>query len=71
MFILASGVIILILSLLAVLFFREIPDTNRDLLNIAVGALLTKLSIIISYYFGSSKSSADKNEMINKQLPGE
>jgi hypothetical protein len=50
--------------LLGFLAFKGIPEINRDLMNLAVGALLGCFSTVVGYYFGSSKSSSDKNAII-------
>ncbi len=34
-------------------------------LGIILGALVGAFSMVVSYYFGSSKSSSDKNDTIN------
>lgn len=45
--------------------FSVIPDENIRVVDTIVGFLMgTIVSTIISYYFGSSKSSSDKNEML-------
>jgi len=58
-------------SLLLTLVFREVPSKNNDLLNLVVGSLIGSFSTIVGYFFGSSSSSAKKDEtisgMVNKQ----
>lgn len=34
--------------------------------GIVIGALVAAFSMVVSYFFGSSKGSADKNEMLKK-----
>lgn len=51
-----------IIVLVAMLFYREIPNSNRDIINIALGVILGMGKDVIGYFFGSSKSSADKTE---------
>lgn len=54
---------------ISLFFFVKIPDSNRDIVNIITGVVITTgLVTIINYLFGSSKSSADKNEAISKAL---
>jgi uncharacterized BrkB/YihY/UPF0761 family membrane protein len=48
------------------LIYTAVPDINKDLLNLVVGALIGSFATIVGYFFGSSKGSADKNEMLNK-----
>jgi len=44
------------MSLLCVvgLFFIEVPDKNRDLINVALGAILGWSGTVVAFYFGSS-----------------
>ena len=49
------------------LIFNAVPVDNQTLLNIALGALIAKFGDVIAYFFGSSKGSADKTELMNKQ----
>ena len=47
------------------LFFIEIPDKNRDVINFILGVLVgTGLTGIFNYFFGSSKGSSDKLKLI-------
>ena len=55
-------------ALLCGLLVRGVPDTNKDLLNLSVGALISSFSMIVGYFYGSSKGSAEKTEVMNKQL---
>ena len=64
----AALITIVIFSLLALLIFREVPQGNQDVLNIVIGAIIGSYITVVSYFFGSSKGSADKNDIIkNKQ----
>ncbi len=44
------------MSLLCIigLFFIEMPDKNRDLINVALGAILGWSGTVVAFYFGSS-----------------
>lgn len=67
MYILAGLIVTGFFSILGLLIFVEIPDKNKDILLMIVGALIASFSALVSYYFGSSKSSSDKNELLKKQ----
>ena len=44
------------------LFFIDIPEKNRDLVNIALGSIIGWGGAVVSFYFGNSdqKSKGDK-----------
>lgn len=67
LFMYALGAIITmgIFTILALLVYQEIPEGNRDLMNLVVGSLLTSFAMVVGYFYGSSKGSADKSEMID------
>ena len=52
---------IAVLSIIG-LFFIDIPDKNRDLVNIALGSIIGWGGAVVSFYFGNSDQSnkADK-----------
>lgn len=61
---------ILIAAILAALlgmFFVPIPPSNKEAISLILGALLGSLTTVMSFYFGSSKDSADKNSTIVAQ----
>ena len=39
------------------LFFIDIPDKNRDLVNIALGSIIGWGGAVVSFYFGNSDQS--------------
>lgn len=48
--------------------FFDIPESNHRVVDTVLGFVLgTIVATIIGFYFGSSKGSADKNELINKE----
>ena len=51
---LAYGVLTLA-SLIVGLFFIEMPQSNRDLLNTALGFVAGWASAVVSYYFASAE----------------
>ena len=68
--ILAIGVLVLTFGLFAFVLFDKgnIDPTRKDILIYVLGVLSAIATQIISYYFGSSKGSNDKNEAIDKVL---
>ena len=45
-----------------------VPDTNKDMIHDVLSTLRDALMIIIGYFYGSSKSSSDKNTIIDQAL---
>jgi hypothetical protein len=64
----ALGTIIVVcfFILLYLLLKKEVPEVNSGLLNLIIGALLGSFSTVVQYYYGSSKGSADKDEILRK-----
>lgn len=51
-------------SLLLVAVFYKFPPENQDTLNALLGMLSAAELAIVQYYFGSSRSSSEKNEAL-------
>jgi hypothetical protein len=64
---LATGVFLFAIIIVILLFFKEIPEKNRDVVNFILGVLIgTGLTGIFNYFFGSSKGSKDKADLLSK-----
>ena len=46
----------------------ELPQQFDKPFSILIGALAVQYATVISYFFGSSKGSSDKNETIKKAI---
>ena len=61
-------VILLIFRTITSSFLQsEIPEGNREIVIHTLGILEGAVIAIVSFYFGSSKGSQAKNDLINKQ----
>jgi hypothetical protein len=54
--------------LLYLLISKNIPEPNKDLLNLVVGALIGSFATVVGYFFGSSSGSAKKDETISTMV---
>ena len=64
MYVLGGIVVISFIAITILLIFR--PEF-KDSLNLVIGAWLTAFGTVVGYFFGSSKGSSDKNDLIANQ----
>jgi uncharacterized BrkB/YihY/UPF0761 family membrane protein len=69
MYLLGAIVVFIVMAYSIALIFFTIPENNKDMVNIALGTFLGAFITVVGYYFGTSKSSADKTAMMNNQEP--
>ena len=48
------------------LIMKAAPEANKDALLILLGVLAAAFSNVVGYFFGSSKGSQEKNDMLKK-----
>lgn len=53
------------------LFIWAVPESNRDLVTYMLGQLSGFAGGAFLFYFGTTKSSADKNEIIGRVTDGQ
>lgn len=52
---------------LCMLFTREIPEANQEITHFAIGQLFTAWLGALAYWFGTTRSSANKSASLTKQ----
>lgn len=67
-YVLGALLIICFFAFIVTLIFVPIPEPNQDLLTLTAGALIGSVVTVVGFYFGSSKGSADKNDMLITEL---
>lgn len=58
---------LVVMGFFGVLIYMIKIGTYETSINLIVGALISAFTIIVGYFFGSSKGSADKNEMLKRE----
>jgi uncharacterized membrane protein YedE/YeeE len=61
---LAAIVVAGFFAVLAGLLIWSVPAENKSSLDIAIGALVAGLGTVLGYFFGSSKGSSEKNDLL-------
>jgi hypothetical protein len=51
---------------LGLVIFKAFPQENSAIINVMFGCLIAGVSTVLNYFYGSSKGSSDKTEMMNK-----
>lgn len=64
---LGALVVIGFFALLIMVFVFEIPSPNREVGLMTIGALIGQFNSIITYFFGSSKGSSDKTDLLTRK----
>jgi hypothetical protein len=67
MYALGALIVIGFFSVLGIMFFAELPGANQDVGYLVVGALVAQFSLVIGYFYGSSKGSSDKTDLISSR----
>ncbi len=60
--ILAISFVIFSFGFLFTIVWKAVPPGNKEIIGIAVGFVLGQLSVVGSYYFGSSKDKSDQDQ---------
>ena len=66
MYSLAALATLVMLTLMIIVFYIELPQANHDIAVMLLGQFMGINVMIYSYFYGSSKGSADKTESVNK-----
>ena len=66
MYVLAGLIVTGFFALLTLLLFRTLPEDSSGVIFMLFGALAAAFGAVVQYFFGSSKGSADKTELISK-----
>ena len=64
MYVLGAIVVLGAFIIVGMMIYHEVPAGSKDTINIAIGILLGLAGAVVQYFFGSSKSSSDKNDLL-------
>ena len=67
MYALGALIVVGFFFVLYIVFVAEVPQGNKDLGLLVIGALVAKFGDVVSYFFGSSKGSSDKNNLLKEK----
>lgn len=54
-------------GLVALMIFRPLPENSSQVIFMLFGGLVSGFTAVLQYFFGSSKSSADKTKLISSK----
>jgi uncharacterized BrkB/YihY/UPF0761 family membrane protein len=66
-YVLGALIVLGFFALMVILVYNSVPDQNKDLLNLVVGALIGSFATVVGYFYGSSLGSSDKNELLKQK----
>jgi hypothetical protein len=55
--------------LIYIVFKFTLPETNKEIGYMVIGALTMKFGDVVAYFFNSTKGSSDKTDIISKLPP--
>ena len=58
---------LIVVGFFIVLVVLMYTSKSSESVNMTLGALLAAFGTVVGYFYGSSKGSADKNDLINKK----
>lgn len=67
MYVLGAIIVIGFFVIIYVVFNYSMPEANKDIGLILLGVLGAKFGDVVGYFFGSSKSSSDKQDLLNSK----
>ncbi len=63
---LSVGLTVLIAAIVSLLFWVDIPSGSREVLFMLLGVVIKEWGSAMQYWFGTTRSSADKTRMMGK-----
>ena len=67
----AGAAFFILAFVIGVLCFHQLPPGNHDIILTLLGVVVGSCGTIVAFYFGSSKSSQDKDAALSKIATGQ
>lgn len=68
-FMYALGALVAVGTFVLIAFLLIYREEMRDIISMSVGTLMGAFGLVIGYFYGSSKGSGEKNEMLYRATP--
>ena len=66
---LAALVVLVFFTLAFIVFKWALPNENKEIAYLVIGAMTMNFGDVVAYYFNSTKGSAEKTDIISKMPP--
>jgi len=63
---LGALIVLVFFVLIYIVFKFALPDENKEIGYMVIGALVMKFGDVVAYFFNSSKGSAEKTDIISR-----
>lgn len=64
MYVLGAIITVCFFVIIGLLIFTPMPTENSEVLYLAIGALIGFAGSVVNWFYGSSKGSSEKNEIL-------
>ena len=68
MYILGAVVVLICFAIMIMLIIKPVPVESKDAVMLGLGTLFGMAVTVVGYFFGSSKSSSDKDKVLGDKL---
>jgi len=59
---------IVVIGFITLAVFLILSGKYAEAVNLMIGSVISSFSLVLGYFYGSSKGSSDKTDAMNKQL---
>jgi CDP-diglyceride synthetase len=66
---LAGLIVLVFFALIYIVFKHALPEANKEIGYMVIGALVMKFGDVVAYFFNSTKGSQEKTDIISRLPP--